>query len=155
MVLWQEIRTVKDINVRRGLFQRLAKKMAALYQRQIHGTTPEERMRSVASLFSDRNVPLVVEIGTPEIGATEMIGATGIGATTGNGVQSLNSAAAASPAGSLPILTALACPYPELAEQDRGICAMERMLFSELVGQDVRLAECRLDGDQCCRFTIT
>ena len=36
--------------------------------------------------------------------------------------------------GSLPVLTAVACPYPELAEQDRGICAMERMMFSELVG---------------------
>ena len=29
---------------------------------------------------------------------------------------------------------------------------MERMLFSELVGQNVRLTECRLDGDACCRF---
>ena len=54
--------------------------------------------------------------------------------------------------GPLPVLTALACPYPELAEQDRGICAMERMMFSELVGDGLRLSECRLDGDACCRF---
>jgi predicted ArsR family transcriptional regulator len=54
--------------------------------------------------------------------------------------------------GALPVLTALACPYPELAEQDRGICALERMMFSELVGDGLRLAECRLDGDECCRF---
>jgi predicted ArsR family transcriptional regulator len=54
--------------------------------------------------------------------------------------------------GALPVLTALACPYPELAEQDRGICALERMMFSELVGEGLRLAECRLDGDECCRF---
>lgn len=53
---------------------------------------------------------------------------------------------------SLPVLTALACPYPELAEQDRGICALERMMFSELVGEGLRLSECRLDGDECCRF---
>jgi predicted ArsR family transcriptional regulator len=56
---------------------------------------------------------------------------------------------------SLPVLTALACPYPELAEQDRGICALERMMFSELVGDGLRLAECRLDGDDCCRFTTS
>jgi DeoR family suf operon transcriptional repressor len=54
--------------------------------------------------------------------------------------------------GSLPILTAHACPYPELAEQDRGICAVEKMLFSELLGEKVRLSECRLDGATCCRF---
>lgn len=54
--------------------------------------------------------------------------------------------------GQLPILMAVGCPYPELAEQDRGICALERMMFSELVGEGLRLAECRLDGDECCRF---
>jgi DeoR family suf operon transcriptional repressor len=54
--------------------------------------------------------------------------------------------------GSLPVLTAAACPYPELAEQDRGICAMEKMLFSEMVGENLRLSECRLDGATCCRF---
>src|SRR5215471_16037435 len=32
--------------------------------------------------------------------------------------------------GQLPVLTALTCPYPELAEQDRGICAVEKILFS-------------------------
>jgi predicted ArsR family transcriptional regulator len=54
--------------------------------------------------------------------------------------------------GGLPVLTAQACPYPELAEQDRGICAVEKMLFSELLGENVRLSECRLDGANCCRF---
>ncbi len=55
--------------------------------------------------------------------------------------------------GSLPVLTALACPYPELAEQDRGICSLEKILFSELLGEKVRLTECRLDGrSNCCRF---
>lgn len=55
--------------------------------------------------------------------------------------------------GQLPVLTALACPYPELAEQDRGICAAEKILFSELLGEKVRLTECRLDGtSNCCRF---
>jgi predicted ArsR family transcriptional regulator len=55
--------------------------------------------------------------------------------------------------GKLPVLTALACPYPQLAEQDRGICALERMMLSELVGDGLTLSSCRLDGDACCRFT--
>jgi DeoR family suf operon transcriptional repressor len=52
----------------------------------------------------------------------------------------------------LPVLSALACPYPELAEKDKSICAMERMLFSELVGEKLNLESCRLDGDSCCSF---
>lgn len=53
----------------------------------------------------------------------------------------------------LPVLTALACPYPELAEQDRGICAVEKMMFTEMLGTRVQLTECRLDGAlTCCRF---
>ena len=54
--------------------------------------------------------------------------------------------------GQLPVLTALACPYPELAERDRSICSMERMMFSELVGENLRLTDCRLDGDRYCTF---
>ncbi len=54
--------------------------------------------------------------------------------------------------GQLPVLTAHACPYPELAENDRTICTLEKILFSELLGQGLQLAECRLDGASCCRF---
>ena len=52
----------------------------------------------------------------------------------------------------LPVLTALACPYPDLAEQDRDVCAMEREIFAEVLGQDVRLDQCRLDGGERCQF---
>jgi predicted ArsR family transcriptional regulator len=52
----------------------------------------------------------------------------------------------------LPVLTALACPYPDLAERDRGVCAMEKMLISDVLGEGVRLSSCRLDGATCCTF---
>jgi predicted ArsR family transcriptional regulator len=55
--------------------------------------------------------------------------------------------------GELPVLTALACPYPELAKVDRGVCTMEKMMLSEILGNNVRLSECRLDGATCCTFT--
>ena len=58
-------------------------------------------------------------------------------------------------AGELPVLTAHACPYPELADRDRTVCAMERVLFSELLHEDVRLSQCRLDGGSCCQFQPT
>jgi len=52
----------------------------------------------------------------------------------------------------LPLLHATACPYPELAEQDRTVCSMERIMFSELLGENLRLSNCRLDGHNCCTF---
>ncbi len=51
-----------------------------------------------------------------------------------------------------PVLTEHACPYPKLAEQDRQICDMERMMFSTLLGQNVELTQCRLQGGDDCRF---
>jgi DeoR family transcriptional regulator, suf operon transcriptional repressor len=55
----------------------------------------------------------------------------------------------------LTVLKAHVCPYPELAEQDRTICLLEKMVFSELVGQNMELSECRLDGGTCCQFQPT
>ena len=54
----------------------------------------------------------------------------------------------------LPVLTALGCPYTELAEKDRSICAMEKMLFTELIGEKLTLSSCRLDGTHCCTFEV-
>jgi DeoR family transcriptional regulator, suf operon transcriptional repressor len=53
----------------------------------------------------------------------------------------------------LPVLSALACPYPELAKADRGVCTMEKLMLSEVLGETVRLSSCRLDGANCCTFT--
>ncbi len=52
------------------------------------------------------------------------------------------------------VMTAHACPYPSLAEQDRGICQMEKQLFSELLAHDIELTQCRLDGGKGCRFQV-
>jgi len=51
-----------------------------------------------------------------------------------------------------PTLTAHACPYPRLAEEDPNVCLMEKMLFSELVGGDLSLTQCRLHGGTACQF---
>ncbi len=120
IALWAEIRTIKDVEVRRGLLARLSQRLASLYEDQIEGATTAERMDALARLFGDRDVPFVVEA-----------------ADSG-----------------LPVLKALGCPYTELADQDPSICAMERMLFSAILGQDLRLSECRLDGQTCCTFEI-
>lgn len=133
-VLWQEIRSIKDDEVRRGLLQRLSKAMAERYRSQIQGETAQERMESLRQLFAERNIPLsVVE---PDAVAT--------GLAHDNETINKNS--------QLPVLRVEDCPYPDLAEQDRGICAMEKMIFADLVDDDLRLTQCRLDGHSCCEF---
>jgi predicted ArsR family transcriptional regulator len=117
VALWQEIRAVKDAEIRRGLLQRISRRLAEMYAEQVTGQGVEQRMEDLAQVFRDRRIPFEVET-----------------------------------ASELPVLNALACPYPELAEQDRSICAMERMLFSELVGDNLKLTNCRLDGGSCCTF---
>ncbi len=123
IALWQEMRTIKDPEIRSGLLKRIAKSLADIYGGRMQGENTAERMDGVSKLMAERSVPFVVEYKS---------------ATANDG--------------SLPVLTAEACPYPDLAEQDRGICAVEKMLFSELLGENVRLSECRLDGASCCRF---
>jgi predicted ArsR family transcriptional regulator len=50
------------------------------------------------------------------------------------------------------ILRQHSCPYYELAETDRGICALERKMFEKILGRGLRLIQCRLDGDRSCDF---
>ncbi len=54
--------------------------------------------------------------------------------------------------GGTPTFTLRDCPYPDLAEMDRTVCQMETMLFSQLLGDDVTLSQCRLDGHASCQF---
>jgi len=51
-----------------------------------------------------------------------------------------------------PILKQHSCPYHELAEIDRAVCAMERKMFEKVLGQGLRLSQCRLDGHRSCDF---
>jgi len=54
--------------------------------------------------------------------------------------------------GSMPVLKQHSCPYYELAEVDRAVCAMERKMFEKVLGRSLRLSQCRLDGHRSCDF---
>jgi predicted ArsR family transcriptional regulator len=54
--------------------------------------------------------------------------------------------------GMLPVLKQHSCPYYELAEVDRAVCAMERKMFEKVLGRGLRLSQCRLDGHRSCDF---
>ena len=54
--------------------------------------------------------------------------------------------------GAFPMLRQHSCPYYELAETDRAICALERKMFEKVLGRGLRLSQCRLDGNRSCDF---
>jgi DeoR family transcriptional regulator, suf operon transcriptional repressor len=117
-VLWDEIKSVPDPEIRRGLLKRIADRLVERYRNDVSGDTLGDRMQSLSRLMADRDVPFEVK-----------------------------------PSAELPVLTALACPYPELAKKDRSVCTMEKLMLSEILGENMRLSECRLDGANCCTFT--
>ena len=123
LVLWREIRGIREPAIRQGLIARVGAAMAGIYRESVAGQPRPKRLESVAELLRKRRIACGVEPGTTATGG-------------------------------LPVLTSYACPYPELAEQDRGICAAERLMLQELLGAAVELSACRLDGDTCCRFTV-
>jgi predicted ArsR family transcriptional regulator len=152
LILWSELRAVRDPQVRRGLLQRVANSMAGHYENLITGATTGERMQSLAAVFAERRVPMRVANADETTADATQADATegGAGRTmSGNGTHAAGRRDGAEP---LPILQVSDCPYPDLAEADRGICAVEKMLFSRLLSTDVQLTQCRLDGATCCQF---
>jgi len=117
LVLWREISSIDNLDVRAELLPRIARSLASQYADQVRGETTAERMRSLGDLLSQRRLPTSVDDSNCR-----------------------------------PVLTAHACPYPTLAEGDKSVCEMEKMLFSELLGREVELTSCRLDGACQCDF---
>lgn len=122
LALWQEVRAIADPEVRRGLFARLAGSLAQVYGERVNGDSLDSRLEQVRDLFAERRVPIAIE---PHESRPNSGGST---------------------------LTVVDCPYPDLAERDHAVCAMEKMLFSKLLETPVRLAACRLNGHSCCQF---
>jgi predicted ArsR family transcriptional regulator len=54
--------------------------------------------------------------------------------------------------GLLPILRENNCPYLELAETDSAICELEHAVFEKVLGTELELTQCCLDGHRCCEF---
>lgn len=119
IALWQEVRSIREPEIRQGLMKRISGRLAAQYGDRFAGATLEQRMERLVELMGERQMAFEIDRSQ-----------------------------------GLPILNALSCPYPELAEMDRGVCAMERVFLSEVLGQEMRLGKCRLDGDTCCAFEV-
>ncbi len=56
--------------------------------------------------------------------------------------------------GKLPVLRENNCPYQELATFDPSICDLEQEIFEEVIGSEMKLTHCCLDGHHCCEFQV-
>jgi DeoR family suf operon transcriptional repressor len=154
LVLWREIRSIRDPAVRSGLLGRIGASLASLHRDTVTGETPGDRLEGVAALLQRSNISCTVDHVTDDQCADKrpaVVHAVGDHACDSVAPGSGEARAQTS---CLAVLTSYACPYPDLAEEDRGICAAERLMIEEIVGSPVRLSECRLDGGSCCRFTV-
>lgn len=61
--LWQEIQTIEDEGIRRQVLAGVANRLASDYDDLIEGNTSEQRLRSLAQLMVDRDIPVAVESG--------------------------------------------------------------------------------------------
>jgi len=57
--------------------------------------------------------------------------------------------------GSTIILKTYNCPYHELAQEHRQICDMDQEMMQQILGHDVALNACIMDGDGGCSFTVS
>jgi DeoR family transcriptional regulator, suf operon transcriptional repressor len=53
------------------------------------------------------------------------------------------------------ILKTYNCPYHELAQEHREICEMDEGMMRTLLGSEVNLSNCIMDGHGSCSFVVT
>lgn len=47
------------------------------------------------------------------------------------------------------------CPYHELAQDHREICDMDQKMIRQVLGSDVNLTDCMMDGHSSCSFIVS
>ena len=127
VALWQELVCLEDKELRESLLRRVVARLVVRYQPEVHGASPEQRLKSVVELFNRRGIPFAFE---RESMTRDAGGSTSVVAGR---------------------LVVLGCPYPGLRDDQRLVCRMEQMLFQGLIGvpmEDVTDGH----GHGCCSF---
>lgn len=122
LILWREVRKIEDPKIREAITDRIRNALVSRVGRFADGSL-EDRMQRLQDSLRGRGYDV-------ELDAHANVASGGV----------------------LPILRENNCPYQELAEEDRDICGLEREVFEQALGTEVRLTQCCLDGHHCCEF---
>lgn len=74
VALWEEIRSLADPEVRRGLLQRLSRRLAEQYADEIEGNSVVEKMRSLVKMLAEREIPFEVEVQDGQLPVLKALG---------------------------------------------------------------------------------
>jgi len=121
--------------------------LALILWREIRNIPDPEVRRSITSRVRDALVARLGRFGEGQLGERLK--------RLGDSLRSRGYDVEVSRTGSLPILRENNCPYQELAEEDREICGLEREVFQQALGTEVKLTNCCLDGHHCCEFVAS
>lgn len=125
-IVWDEIQAIDDHSVRNYLLNRISQRLAAHY-------SPAPGDNNSNKDLSTRLEKLAETLRARQFPVI---------------VQQ-------DPGTMLPILKINGCPYPELSGRSHDICEVEEAMFSELLGQRVKLRHCRCDSpDGGCVFDV-
>jgi len=127
LLLWSELQTIDEIDVRQRVTGRIRDAMVQRYGANVRGTVLSDRFAQLGVALSDRGFS--VEIDSRPVDSEE-----------------------ADSRKVLPILRENHCPYLELAQHDSGICELEQQVFEKVLGVPLTLASCCRDGGNCCEF---
>lgn len=150
-VVWDEIQAIDDPAVRNYLLGRISRRLAAQYGAvqsggAQSGSTYNDASSAASNLAAPHN-----KTNTPAgslASRLEKLADTLRARQFPVVVQQ-------DPATMLPILKINGCPYPELSGQSHDICEVEEAMFSELLGDRVKLRHCRCDSpDGGCVFDV-
>lgn len=107
------------------LLDRVGGRLAQKYADNVRSTALQERVHELASTLYDRGV--IADVSTE----ASMDGSDTI------------------------VLHTYNCPYHELAQDHREICDMDQKMIRQVLGSDVDLTECMMDGHSSCSFVVS
>lgn len=121
-VLWQEVQLIENEETKRKVIAGVVQRLAAKYEAELGDSVADSSMETKLDSFTKLFAEKQIPIEYKQ---------------SSDG---------------LPVITVSGCPYPELAQDNREICDMEKQLLAKIVGAPVDLCSCQQDGDNFCSF---
>lgn len=137
LTLLQEVFAVEGSARATWLLDRVGNRLAQRYAGSVRAPALRERVEQMAQVLQQRGVLTDVE-AAPAEGAPGPFDASAI-QVGGEDVF---------------LLKAYNCPFHELAAEHREICAMDERMLRQVLGADVHLSGCMMEGQARCTFVV-
>lgn len=125
LTLLQEVFALEGSSRAQLLLDRVGNRLAERYAGSVRSEGVQARVDEMASALEARGVLTEVESATPW-----------------------------EESGNVIMLKAYNCPYHELAQEHREICAMDEKMLRSVIGSHVELSSCIMDGHGSCTFRV-